>query len=104
MCLRTIADRVLRLERDAAREQLVEDDADRVEVAARVERLAPALLGRHVLGRADDEARASSSGRADVARLAGAYARELGDLRDAEVAHLHDVARPALVVGAARGP
>ena len=39
-------------------EQLEEDDADRVEVAAPVERIAAALLGAHVLGRAADDARA----------------------------------------------
>ena len=37
-----------------AREQLIEDDAERVDVAPRVGRLAARLLGRHVLGRADE--------------------------------------------------
>ena len=41
-------------ERREAREHLVEHAAERVDVAARVDRLARDLLGRHVLGRAED--------------------------------------------------
>ena len=86
--------RRLGVEGNAAREHLVEDDAHRVEIAARVERLALALLGRHVLGRADDDAL-----RGELLPASSGLAL-LGELRDAEVAHLHDVRRVALVVGA----
>ena len=40
-----------------ARRELVEHDADRVDVRARVDRLAADLLGRHVAGRAEDALR-----------------------------------------------
>ena len=39
------------LERHLAREQLIDDDRQRVEVAAAIERLAARLLGRHIGGR-----------------------------------------------------
>ena len=77
--------RRLGLEREPAGEELVEDDADRVEVAARVERVAARLLGAHVLGRAADDARARDAG---LLRL-GAH------LGEAEVDDLHEVAARA---------
>ena len=77
--------RRLGLEGQAPREELVEDDADRVEVAARVERIAARLLGAHVLGRAADDAGARDAG---LLRL-GAH------LREAEVDDLHEVAARA---------
>ncbi len=43
-------------ERDRAREHLVEDDPDRVDVGGGADRRAPRLLGRQVLRRADDRA------------------------------------------------
>ena len=64
-----------------AGEQLVEQDAGGVEVAARVDDLAARLLGRQVLGGAHDGGRGGHR-RADVVHRAG----------DAEVHHL-DVAR-----------
>ena len=64
------------LERRAAAEHLVEDDAEAVDVGARVDRLALDLLGREVLGRADHEARLGEVG-------------ALGRLGDAEVGDLH---------------
>ena len=51
--------RRLGLEREPPGEELEEDDAARVEIAARVDDLAAPLLGRHVVGRAADDARAS---------------------------------------------
>ncbi len=75
----------LRLEGQPSRKELVENDADRVEVAARVERVAATLLGRHVLGRA--------------AHDSGARDRRLRfldlHLREAEVDDLHEVAAAA---------
>ncbi len=65
------------------RRQLVEDDADRVEIAAVIELGAAGLLGRHVLGRAADEAGAGERG----ALVVGA----VDDLGDAEVEHLDEV-------------
>ena len=62
--------------------ELVDDEAERVEIAARVDRLALALLGRHVRRRAEDRARA----RAEV-RL-----RPVKRARDPEVEHLDVVA------------
>ena len=98
-------DRALAIERHAAREHLVEDDAQGVQVRASVDRLALRLLGRQVRGRAED-------GRGLGQRLAarGAGDAEVHDLhvargRDHDVAGL-DVAvdDPALVrEGEARG-
>ena len=44
-------------ERDDAGEELVEDDAGRVEIGALVDRGSPRLLGREILSRPDDRAR-----------------------------------------------
>ena len=68
-------DRRLAVERDAAGEQLVEDDPGRVEVGGLVDRGTARLLGREVLRGADDRA-----GLGHLARRAGA--------RDPEVHHL----------------
>ena len=67
--------RRLGVERQRAGEQLVEHDPDRVEVGARVDRVALRLLGREVLRRAHD--------RAGLGHVGGAGARdpEVGDLR-----------------------
>ena len=69
-------DRRLAGERHRARQQLVEHDSGRVEVRGLVDRGASCLLGREVLGRADDRPRLGH-----LARRAGA--------RDPEVHHLH---------------
>jgi hypothetical protein len=65
----------------AARQHLVEQHADAVEVARRPDRQAETLLGRHVARRADDEARL---GRGVRARHLGRGRQHLGD---AEVEH-----------------
>jgi hypothetical protein len=78
--------RALRGERHLARRELVEHDAARVDVATRVELVAAALFGRHVLGRAGD----------DPGFVRGA--RERAVLRNAEVAYLHELERLAVVV------
>jgi hypothetical protein len=70
----------LALERDGPGQQLVEQDPDRVEVAARADRLALGLLGREIARGAHD--------RAGLRDLRGSGAR------DAEVRHLD----PTLVV------
>src|SRR5205807_1242469 len=49
------ADRGVGLERHAAGEHLVRDDCQRVTVGRRTDRLARALLWRHVLGRPEDQ-------------------------------------------------
>src|SRR5207302_8820512 len=49
------ADGGVGLERHAAGEHLVRDDRQRVTVGRRTDRLARALLGRHVLGRPEDQ-------------------------------------------------
>ena len=60
------------VERPAPREQLVQHDAEREHVAARVERLSRGLLGRHVRDRADDDAgaRVLRGSRARLAAIA----------------------------------
>ena len=63
--------------------------AHRIDVAARIERLAARLFGRHVLGRTDDHALRGHARRTRPT---------LEELRDAEVADLHDVVRAAFVV------
>src|SRR5690606_14657587 len=72
------------IEGNGTGEDLVEDDPQRVDIRARVDLLPSGLLWRDVLGRPEDDA-----GTRDGARRAG-------DLRDAEVEHLHEVgmARP----------
>ena len=82
-CLSAIDDRRLGVERHAAGQQLVEDDADRVQVRAGVDRLALRLLGREVLRRAHDRARLGH------VRGAGAGDAEVGDLDAALVVDEH---------------
>jgi hypothetical protein len=84
-------------ERHPAAQHLVEDDAQAVEVGAAVDRLGLDLLGREVLGGAEERALLGQVGR-------------LGRLGDAEVAHLHppvlgqqDVGRLDVPVDQARG-
>src|SRR5262245_1161440 len=48
--------RVATLKRQLAREHLERDDAERVDIAARIERLAANLLRAHELGRSEDDA------------------------------------------------
>ena len=67
-------DRGVAGERHLAGEHLVEDDSERVEVGALVDRLAAGLLGRQVLRRPDDRAR--------LGHLGGPRAR------DPEIGHL----------------
>ena len=55
-CLTATLERRVPLEGQAARQHLEEDDAQRVDVRARVGLLALDLLGRHVLGRPDHHA------------------------------------------------
>ena len=69
-------------ERHVARDELVHDDADRVDVTPGVELVGAALLGRHVLGRALEASRLLVD----------------GALGDAEVADLHDLHRQPVVV------
>jgi hypothetical protein len=68
-------DRGLAVERHRPGEQLVQEDADRVEVGGLVDRGAARLLGREVLRGADDRARLRHLARARAAR--------------SEVGHLH---------------
>ena len=74
------------LERDGAGQHLVEADADRVEVRTLVDRIALGLLGREVLGGAEDRAGLRHPG------IAGARDAEVHDL-DGPVAVDHDVLR-----------
>ena len=76
------AQRGVRGEGHLAGDELVEHRARRVEVGPHVEHFPSRLLGRHVLGRAADEARHGDS------RAALGF----GDLGDAEVADLHHLA------------
>ncbi len=91
---------VRRVERPPAREQLVEHDAEREHVAARVERLAGRLLRRHVRDRPHDEtgARVLRVGARAAARVGPAghelHEPEVRELRvavavDQDVARLH---------------
>ena len=79
-------------ERVPSGQQLVEQDTEREQVGAAVERLAPQLLGRHVLRRAHPSIRARAAQRRPrVRRL---------DLGDAEVEHLPAAGgRPHHVLG-----
>ncbi len=81
--------RRLGVEGELAGEHLVEDDRQRVDVAARVEHLALRLLGRHELRRAEDHALLREHDRAGP-QLA------LGHLGEAEVEHLGVVAQAAV--------
>ena len=88
-------------------DQVVEEDAAGVEVAARVDRLAGGLLGRHVRGRArpaaDDGERRAGRALLTGPRVDALVGRSLAleDLGDAEVEHLDEVG-PGLV-GCRRG-
>ena len=55
-CLRTTCNRIVGEERLPAGEHLEQHHAARVEIGARVDVAAFALLGRHVVRRADDDA------------------------------------------------
>ncbi len=81
-----------------AGQHLVEHDAQRVEVAAPVG-AAVRLLGRHVLGRADQQP-AFGHARPLVVRT-GFVARDVAQAGDAEVEHLDQLGVLALVAGAA---
>ena len=82
------------------REQLVEDDAERVDVAAPIDLLAARLLGRHVAELALEDARLLAeevrAGDAEVGDLHDALVREQDVLRR-DVA-VHDVERHAALV------
>ena len=73
-------------ERHVAREHLVDQHTERVEIRALVDLCAGRLLRRHVAGRADDRARARQR------RLAALLAGVLDKPGDAEVEHLDHVA------------
>jgi hypothetical protein len=86
-----------------AGEQLEQHHARGVDVAARIERLAPRLLGRHVLGRPHqhvdvDDRRVLGSGARQRQRRHG-HGRELGD---AEVTDLDHVGGVSVVAGGAQ--
>src|SRR6185295_12572976 len=92
----------LALERDAAGEQLVEHDPDRVDVRRRADRVALGLLGREVLRRAHDGARLGH------VRRSGARDAEVGDLGapvgvDDDVVGLEVAVDDPAAVGEARG-
>ena len=70
-------------ERPVAGQQFVEHDAERKDVAARIERLPRPLLGRHVGDGADDDALPRALHRRRVRRVAG-----LIQLRETEVGEL----------------
>ncbi|MFO0634431.1 MAG: hypothetical protein U0168_16415 [Nannocystaceae bacterium] len=77
------AHEVVAVERHHAGEELVQADGRGVDVGAGVRRIAHGLLGRHVLGRAEHRA---------GAREAAALTALVGDLGDAEVEQLDEVA------------
>ena len=68
-------DEVLALKGDAAGQELVEQDAERVDIRERVDPLPARLLGRDVLARAEHGAR-------------DRHALDVDRARDAEVGHL----------------
>ena len=70
-------------ERHAAGDELEQDAAHRVDVDAVIDVLAARLLGRHVLGRAEQHA--------GLGQLAAARRPSTRQLRDAEVEQLHEV-------------
>jgi hypothetical protein len=82
-------DRVAPLERPSAREHLVEQDAEGEDVAARVDRVAPGLLGRHVGERPHDRALEGAVAPAPRGGVRVPRRREAGE---AEVEHLHETA------------
>src|SRR5258708_10638012 len=71
----------VRVERDAAGDHLVADDAHGVEIAPVIDRLSPRLLGRHVIRRAHYGARSRHAERVVV---------EGGEFRHAEVDELDE--------------
>ena len=81
-------------ERLLAGHHLVEDQAEREDVGARIERLSACLLGRHVGGGAEREAlgREHHLGHRRVAVVRVGTAREQRHLGQAEVEHLHQAA------------
>jgi hypothetical protein len=82
--------RRLRVVRELAGQDLVQDRRERVDVAARVELLALRLLGRHELGRPEHHAllREHDAARAKLA---------LGHLGETEVEHLREIPAAVLV-------
>ena len=85
------------VERRPPRQHVIEDDAGRVDVAASIGLLAARLFGRHVSGRADQRA---VHGRPRAARLAAAaVALDRAQRGDAEVAHLRELGRLAVIAG-----
>lgn len=83
------ADGRIAAERHFAAEELVEKDAEGVDVAAGIDALTLELLGRHVVGRADDDA-----GRGDRVHVDAFSARDAEiEQRDAAVGAHHHVVR-----------
>ena len=74
-------------------QELVREDAPRVLIDARVERLASHLLGRHVERRSDDDALRGERRQRSHLRRAGGIDVETHAARDAEVEHLHGAIR-----------
>ena len=70
-----------RVEGHATRDHLVQHDTERVDVRARVDRFALAVLGRHVARRADDHARSRQSARRRVLQRRDAEVDDLDDSR-----------------------
>ena len=85
------------VERRPPRQHVIEDDAGRIDVAASIGLLAARLFGRHVSGRADQRA---VHRRPRAARLAAAaVALDRAQRGDAEVAHLRELGRLAVIAG-----
>ena len=80
-------DHVPAVEGPPAREHLVEHDAQREHVAARVDGVAARLLGRHVRERPRDHALERAVVAAPGERV---LVRGRGEAREAEVEHLHE--------------
>jgi len=81
------------LERDAARQHLVQHTAECPDVGPLVDELSPRLFGAHVGGRAEDHAVARAADR-DRRRMREIGARFLnGSLGQPEVQHLDDAGR-----------
>jgi len=79
--------RVVAAERQLRGQHLVGQDAERVDVRAAVHRFAARLLGRHVRGRADEDAGFRRADRLAIDATAG-------ELREAEVEQLHRALAP----------